>query len=578
MLQAMFSGVSGMQAHQTQMGVIGNNIANVNTVGFKAGRVSFQDQLSQTVRAGGAPAAEGPGGQNPAQVGLGVTLGSIDTILTQGNLQSTGKGSDLAIQGSGLFLVSDGQKVVFTRNGAFDLDSTGAMVNQATGQRLLGYQADSVGQIDPSQPITPSSTIRIPIGTLSDAKATSAAHFSGNLDASAALYSTRVDFTGNLGETAPAASILQSVSTVYDSLGNAHSVQTIFSNPVDSPSGAGVPAGATRSWDVEIKVDSVSAFNSAAGKSKLYRVGTEWQFADASGTPLGSRLSLNGGAAANEAGQVPGRSGASAFDIDLNYGTIGDAGVGIALSGVANGQTGSSPTWGATTRAYDSLGVVHLLQFKYTREHLGPGAPLGATSRWNWTATESGAVLGNHDAVGNSPLYFDSLGQLVGGGSQLITVTPSNGSLSPYTVRLDNDKLSQLASDATASVDSQDGYPASPLQSFGISGDGQVTGIYGNGQTRLLGQVVLANFSNPSGLDKIGNNLYRESSNSGAAQIGAPNLNGRGKLATTFLEMSNVDLSQEFTTLIVSQRGFQANTRIISVVDDLLQEVINLKR
>src|SRR4051812_43157611 len=125
MLQAMFSGVSGLQAHQTKMNTIGNNISNVNTVGFKSGRVSFHDQLSQTLHAAAAPTGGGAGGVNPAQVGLGVALASIDTILTQGNLQSTGKNTDLAIQGDGYFMVSGGQGVQYTRDGSFDMDSSG---------------------------------------------------------------------------------------------------------------------------------------------------------------------------------------------------------------------------------------------------------------------------------------------------------------------------------------------------------------------------------------------------------------------------------------------------------------------
>src|SRR5689334_2719904 len=132
MLQAMFSGVSGLQVHQTKLDVIGNNIANVNTLGFKAGRVTFEDQLSQTLRSSAGPSAN-IGGQNPAQVGLGVSLGAVDTLQTQGNLQTTGKPTDMAIQGNGFFLVSSGNNVSYTRDGTFDLDSDGVLVNPASG-------------------------------------------------------------------------------------------------------------------------------------------------------------------------------------------------------------------------------------------------------------------------------------------------------------------------------------------------------------------------------------------------------------------------------------------------------------
>src|ERR1041384_1682531 len=179
MLQAMFSGVSGLQAHQTKMNVIGNNIANVNTVGFKSGRVSFQDQLSQTLRAD-AGASGDQGGQNPAQVGLGVGLGAVDTLQTQGNLQLSGKQTDLAIQGNGFFAVASGEKILYTRDGSFDLDSTGALVSPSSGMRLLGYSADSNGTIDTGAPITTDSTLKIPVGKMTNVKQTGNMVFSGN--------------------------------------------------------------------------------------------------------------------------------------------------------------------------------------------------------------------------------------------------------------------------------------------------------------------------------------------------------------------------------------------------------------
>src|SRR5205085_9335810 len=134
--------VSGLQVHQTKLDVIGNNIANVNTLGFKAGRVTFEDQLSQTLRSSAKPSTD-IGGQNPSQVGLGVALGAVDTLQSQGNLQTTGKATDLAIQGNGFFVVSGGNNVVYTRDGSFDLDSDGVLVNPASGLKLLGYVADA---------------------------------------------------------------------------------------------------------------------------------------------------------------------------------------------------------------------------------------------------------------------------------------------------------------------------------------------------------------------------------------------------------------------------------------------------
>jgi flagellar hook protein FlgE len=583
MLQAMFSGVSGLQAHQTRMNTIGNNISNVNTIGFKSGRVSFQDQLSQTLHAASAPTSGGVGGANPAQIGLGVSVGAVDTILTQGNLQSTGKNTDLAVQGNGYFMVSGGNGVQYTRDGSFDIDSSGALVNPGTGMRLLGYQADAFGVIDTSAPITPTSGLTIPVGTLADARQTSRIGVIGNLNAASALYSTRVDFSGNLDSRVTATGPVTTTETVYDSLGNAHTVLTTLTNPISPPpAGAGVPAGATQAWDVQVQVDGSAVYDSAAGKSRLYAVGGAWVFADAAGASLGGSIALNGGTAENQGGQVPGTNGAPNFSMDLNFPAgLTNSAAASSFDGVANGQAGSAPTWGSSITVYDSLGVGHLITFRYTHVQPGVGAPAGATAQWDWVATENGQEVASSSSAtpaGNTPLYFGTNGRVIGGGTQTLRITPIDGSVSPFDVTVDNSNMTQLASDSNAMASSQDGYPVGTLQSFSIGADGVITGVFSSGQTRSLGQVALASFANPGGLDKVGGNLLRETVNSGAAQVGGPNQNGLGKLSTGYLEMSNVDLSNEFTNLIVTQRGFQANTRIITVVDELLQDVINLKR
>lgn len=579
MLQAMFSGVSGLQAQQTKMNTIGNNISNLNTVGFKSQVVTFQDQLSQTLQSAAGPTST-TGGTNPSQVGLGVKVGAISTIETQGNLQTTGKATDMAIQGSGFFVVSDnGKNTLYTRDGTFDLDSSGTLVNPSTGARLLGYKADKFGVVDTSAPITPASTLQIPIGALTDAKQTDNIATTGNLDASSALYSTKVDYAGNLDFGAAANAQLQTTTTVYDNLGNAHTVQMTLSNPVANPSGAGVPAGVTQAWTAVVKVDGGVVYDSSAGKSALYRVGGSWQFADTTtGATLGSSIALDGVAGSNHAGQISGATGANNISLSLNLGSLTNNAATGTLSGTGDGQTGSSPYWGTSIQVYDSLGVAHIVTFKYTHAQLGAGAPAGATGRWDWIATENGVQVADSTQAGNSPLYFGNTGRLVGGASQSITVTPNDGSISPFTIKVNNEEMTQLSSDANASASSQDGYPVGTLQSYNIAADGLITGIFSSGQSRALGQVAMATFSNPAGLEKVGGNLLRNTDNSGTPSIGQAGQGGRGKLNPGFVEMSNVDLSTEFTNLIVTQRGFQANTRIVTAVDELLQDVLNLKR
>lgn len=420
MLEALFAGVSGMNAHQTKLDVIGNNIANVDTTGFKSGRVTFEDQLSQTLRYASGPNGA-LGGQNAKQVGLGVMLGAVDTVQTQGNLQSTGKPTDLALQGGGFFLVSNGESVSYTRDGSFDLDSEGNLVNPSNGMHLVGYKADSAGKIDTTQALDGTSGIQIPVGTLHTVKATQNASLQGNLNAAD-------------------------------------------------------PAG----------------------------------------------------------------------------------------------------TWTTSVRVFDSLGIGHNLTCKFTKTALDANAPSGATGAWSWSVKEGETAVSDSAATGASPLYFDSKGALANKAPIALSLKPTGAD--PLDVKLDVSSLSQLAGDSNVTTISQDGFPVGTLQTFAIAPDGLISGVFTNGQTLALGQVATASFSNPAGLEKLGENLYSTSSNSGLPQVGIPTQNGRGKISAGYTEMSNVDLSSELTSMIVTQRGFQANTKIISAVDELLQEIINLKR
>lgn len=207
MMRSLFSGVSGLKNHQTRMDVVGNNLANVNTVGYKYNRVNFSDVLSQTVQGAGAP-QNGRGGTNPMQVGLGVNLASIDTVFTDGSFQPTGKQTDLAIKGQGFFIVSDGAKQYYTRAGNFDFDTNGNYEVPGTGRKVMGWLADTGGDVNTTAPV---STIQVPVGTSMAPRTSGTVSVANNLSADAAA-----------GETA-ATSI-----NVYDSLGNAHKVEYTF--------------------------------------------------------------------------------------------------------------------------------------------------------------------------------------------------------------------------------------------------------------------------------------------------------------------------------------------------------------
>ena len=418
MVQAMYSAVSGVAAHQTRLDVIGNNIANVNTVAYKAGRATFYDQLSQTIQGASRPTG-GLGGTNPMQVGLGVRIGSITTQQTQGALQQTGRPSDLAIQGNGFFMVGNGDATFYSRDGGFTLDADGNLVSATTGMKLLGWQASADGSVDTSGPVTPASSIRVPIATLTSVRQTSTVDFAGNLDARVAPGS---------------GAIYERTGQVFDSLGNPHEIAFRFERIA--------PQGAD---------------------------GATWQFT----------TSIDGGAPSTAGGP--------------NSGTI----------------------------SFDSAGKVT-----------------------GWTGTVD----------------------LAPGGAAPFTITPSFKD------------ISQLSGEYTANAVGQDGFPFGTLQSYSIGEDGLVTGIFSNGLNRSLGSIAISQFANPAGLDKLGTNLYRPTPNSGAAQVTPPGVAGAGRVSGGFLEQSNVNLAEEFSSMILTQRGFQANTRIVTASDEILQDLIQMKR
>jgi flagellar hook protein FlgE len=400
----MNSGVSGLRAHQTMLDVVGNNIANVNTPGYKGGRTAFADILSQTLTAGTAPGAT-TGGTNPQQVGLGVRVGAISTQFTQGGLLSTNKPTDLAIQGDGFFVLSDGNVDYYTRAGAFEIDANGYLVESSTGLRVQGIQGDLV--IAPGQSIAPQAT-------------------------------QRGDFSGNLQTSSAVGASYSTAFTIYDSLGAGHTMSIAFTK-------------------------------SAAANQFAYAVTT----ADTSVTIT---------------------SGAT--------GTIGINDAGSIISG------------GAGTLSLD----------------YSTGAADGQAINMNFSPTSrSTGVTG-------------------------------------------------YASDSTVALTFQDGYASGALQSFAIGSDGSITGTFSNGRADTLGTLRMANFSNPAGLLRMANNLFRDSANSGIPIIGTAGTGGRGMIAPGSLEGSNVDLADEFTRLIVAQRGFQANARVITTSDEVMMEAVNLKR
>jgi flagellar hook protein FlgE len=466
MMRSLFSGVSGLQNHQTRMDVIGNNISNINTTGFKRNRVGFQDIIYQQLQ-GAARPTEDLGGVNPKEVGLGMSIASIDTLHIQGSLQTTGNGTDLAIVGNGFFILDDAGKELYTRAGAFSLDMDGVMVNPANGMKVQGWMAREVNGYTVLDVSSPVEQLVIPVGGKDPAKATTMVDFACNLD-------KRIP---ELPENPTGDQVLRSTwSTtikIFDSFGDAHDLQVQFTRV----------AGTQNSWNARVNVDPQNA------------------------NPTNTTIGFGA--------EAPAAGGPTSFVVNFsNNGTLLSA------------EDGAGNVSGASGRV--QMNVAYDVQ--------------NATPNADGTPTRQAYVL--------------NLGE-VGGYTRSIT---------------------QYAESSSTKAVEQDGRTMGYLDDFKIDSSGIITGIFSNGSTRVLGQVAMATFPNQGGLEKAGDNTFRQSNNSGIANIGPSGIAGKGKIIAGTLEMSNVDMADQFVDMIVTQRGFQANSRTIQTADQLLQELLSLKR
>jgi flagellar hook protein FlgE len=425
LLSALSAGTTGLEASSLELSVVGDNIANSNTIGFKAGRAAFEDALTQSVIGG------------TGEIGLGARFKAVQKILTQGALTSTGIATDLALQGSGYFIVSgnhNGQTAnFFTRAGQFTVDSNGYLVN-LEGLRIQGFPADPAGTVSG----LPGDLL---VGTASaQPRATATITVKANLQADAANAPAWDPTNPSLTST------FSTSMTVYDTLGTAHQVQVFFSK-----TGAGA-------WDWHAMTDG---------------------------------------------------------------------------AGLTGGTPGTLTEVGGGTLTFDSQGRL-----------------AGSTEVSNFNP------LG---AVNPQALDFNFGDDIAAGGTGLLGVT-------------------QFAAPSASTFIGQDGFGSGQLASIRIDPQGFVSGIFTNGQTRVLGQVAVAGFSAPDRLERVGGNLFQQSQASGQPVIGAPGSGGRGSVISGSLEQSNVDLAEQFVRLIAAQRAFQANSKTITTADQLLSELIAMKR
>ena len=648
MMSSLYAGVSGLRNHQIKMNVIGNNIANVNTIGYKVGRVTFQEALVQTLKGAGRPSSIS-GGTNPVQMGLGMTVSAVDTLFQQGGLETTGQITDLAIQGSGFFILSDGNGQFYTRAGAFGFDAESFLVDPGSGLKVQGKMADRLGNIPPVSTI---GDIRLPFGQQDPANETTYINLANNLNSSA-TDSKVIDF--NAGTTG----IDQVSGKSADGAGGVHNV-TITGNQAtrsifDTGANLNGSMVATTtltdmgvdSFDFDIIVDGsttttitgltgastvndiVNAINEIAGINcyldttnplnneiviERYKAGTGASYTVSTsagaatdpthGNVINRLFGLDGtGASANNGtnhtfvvtdiftptGKAPEAS------IDLTVGensttgmaeeVIGLGGGGITVktanvNGLAAGMVEietADTTHSTSITAYDSQGGKHTVIITFTKTT--------TNNLWDWNA-----VLPGNETIlegGSGEVRFNPDGSLLlfsyNGGATSFRFDPNNGA-ETMDIQINSgdtagfNGLTGFSSPFTAAAIHQDGYGMGVLEKIAIDSAGTITGLFSNGVSRTLAQIILADFNNQGGLVRAGNSLYQVSANSGLPLTGVAGETISGSVSSGALESSNVDIATEFTNMITTQRGYQASSRIITTSDSMLEELVNLKR
>ncbi len=718
MVRSLYSGISGLRNHQVALDVTGNNISNVNTTGYKAGRVTFEESMSQVLKGASRPPGNS-GGTNPMQVGLGMSIGSIDTILTQGNLQSTGQITDLALEGRAYFVYSNGEGNCYSRNGALQMDSTGRLVSPTNGFVLQGMMAASDGAYPPGSKV---GDVRVPFGEKAPAKATSKVAYSSNLDSDSEGLGTVAhtnrflavgentdrmtslfDENGNdlgvklgdritvsaldpndpsgveitedfvVDETTTLDSLLSSIRSVITSINPNFEVNMSADGSIEinaqnaggdqinnltvrsSRPGSNSYVSDLFSWGTQISAAGGPGGNgiySSAGATRAAAVADDLlsEVFDASGRPLGleestgpgeegDMININGAVGGNtinessieytagmtmgdllnavqEAFNLPTTDGTPQNNpsVSLNPGSTpddrlpdgaivlrGQPETDFALSNISITATNADLDDTAPLRftsnmatteiqtardtavhstsivVYDESGDAHTMNTTFTHS--------GTPGEWLWEITMEGGeeILGGNsgrltfgqDGSPSSFIFNDS--------STSFRFNPMNGS-NEVNIKLDVGApgsfqgITGFRSPSTTAAREQDGYPMGKLDEVSIDEFGEVSGIYTNGVNKSIARVYVADFNNPAGLMKLGDSMYGVSSNSGEAVLRRPGVGSPTKIKPGALEMSNVDLASEFTDMITTQRGYQANARVITTSDSLLQELVQLIR
>ncbi len=559
LLNSLFSGVSGLRNHQAMMDVIGNNIANVNTIGYKGSRITFSDTFNQMIKAGTNP-TDSSGGTNSMQVGLGMKINSIDRNWNQGTFERTGITTDLALQGPGLFILNNNGTQQYSRAGAFIFDADGTLVNPQNGAIVQGKVANGLGEIPPGnsiQNIVIDKNLRLP------AIATENIAWGGNLESSSPTMRTDiVEMSGNLksDDVANLAGTGSETYTIYGTDGTEYQLVLDYEN---------------------------TAYDGTTTPVTNAAYTVNYEILDSNGNPLstpvsGSQiLSFDPASAKNTttALNIDADSGNLNFDLNFNALTRNESPTDINTV-IDKGDSPEVVT--GTVTIYDSLGNAHSLTIKYT--HID-------NKSWSWQVEDPSTgtleTAAPNEPTGLIKFKADGTIDLIKQANTLvadlpvISFSPTNGAdTMPMKLNFGSgtEGITQTSLSSQVAALSQDGSAASSLANLNIDQYGNIVGIFSNGNSQSLAQVMVATFTNLNGLVSIGDNMYQVAANAGDPRIGEPGEATTTTIQSGALEQSNVDLSEEFTKMIVSQRGFQANARVVTTADALLQEITNLIR
>lgn len=551
MMRSMYSAVSGLKTHQTRMDVIGNNIANVNTVAFKSSSVTFSDILYQTTsNASGANATTGTGGVNAKQIGLGTTAAATKVSITSaGASETTGNPFDIRLtdkNSTNFFIVNNGSENVFTRSGSFYVDGSGNLCMSSTGYTVMGWQVDeTTGEIrkdtvsalrimqEKNLTSAPEATTQATIAGVLDENDTDVKNDAGRV--------MNLNFYDNLGYQYTAKFAIKSTGT--------DGKYTVELTSVLDSNNQNITANLS-------KQDMAKIFGNYNADAKLgeYVLTKDYEYDSASNSytnkTTGEKFPIN-----------------NATDKSTTF--VGDKGSKVSITEIFSGIT--------TTMANDIKNLASKTKVEFDTA-TGQATVKGEKTSYDLvfdTSTGKFASIG-----GDTPSKMLNMSVLSSG------LLNRNGNFQNITVdfsqclNYENGGKSTIGADAGA-TDGKTGKGRKLGAMTGISIDtsGRIYGTYDNGNTELLGQIAVAQFSNASGLEKVGESCYRTTLNSGEFDGIGVEISADGSSMTTGeLEMSNVDLSSEFTSMITTQRGFQANSRVITTSDTLLEELVNLKR